>query len=81
MSPENDVVNAPRANLSLDVEGYDARSGGGVEIAVGVAFGVGAGVIVEVGFTDGVGVGIVGILAFVLRFAGVLPATVPPEFK
>jgi len=59
ISPEYDVAYAPRANLSRTVDGYEARSGLGVETGVGDAVGVDVGVAVgdgvDVGFTVGVG--------------------------
>ncbi len=80
ISPEYDVAYAPRANLSRTVDGYDARSGFGVEagVAEGVDVGVAVGVGVDVGFP--VGVGIAGAEALTFGPDGPLSATMPPEF-
>ena len=78
--PENDVVYAPRANLSRDVAGYEARSGGGVGVVsggeVGVGFGV-EGVCVAVGDDVGVGLRVASLFVTFIFFGGSWPATVP----
>lgn len=81
--PENDVVYAPRPNLSRVVDGYDARSGAGVGVAAGVEVGVGLGVEgVCVAAGDDVGVGLIEEITFdpFVFLGGSLRATVP-EFK
>ncbi len=81
--PEKDVVYAPRANFSLDVDGYEARSGGDVGVATGVEAGVGVGVDgVRVAVGDDVGVGLIVAAIFTpLAFLGTSFPETPPEFR
>ncbi len=78
--PENDVVYAPRANLSRDVLGYEARSGGGVGVASGVDVGVGLGVegvCVAVGEDVGDGLTVTSEFDPFMFFGGSFVATLP----